>query len=319
MDSQQPPSTAHSGSHRPDSVISSAISEDGDPAPSQSNRSSLPSQSQATPSRASRKGPPLKDAIGRNSIGAGANTSSSRPQSSTSRVSRSHVPALASAAFFRPMSSQQAQRQRGGRPITAATTASAHLGGDAQSETGTDPRHSLSTVTRTRVDSTADAQPPPSRGTEYTEDHADRATSPTGNGTVRSLDDSVNLLSNGSRAMQSRPQHLNLKNSNTAEAPAKSPRSFRSGFSMGTKRQSQQHAEGGHQVLSSETTSPRQSEFKPSDPFPAKSKLGKNYEYFEGNTAFFWGGRLQNARDRPVNIATGICVLLPGVLFFVFS
>ncbi|KAF2452443.1 DHHC palmitoyltransferase-domain-containing protein, partial [Lineolata rhizophorae] len=48
-------------------------------------------------------------------------------------------------------------------------------------------------------------------------------------------------------------------------------------------------------------------------------QLGKNYEYFTGNTVFCWGGRLQNARDRPINIATGILVLAPAGLFFGFS
>jgi len=50
-----------------------------------------------------------------------------------------------------------------------------------------------------------------------------------------------------------------------------------------------------------------------------KSTLGHNYEYFEGNTVFFLGGRLQNSRQRPVNIATGSFVVIPGVLFFIFS
>jgi palmitoyltransferase ZDHHC9/14/18 len=50
-----------------------------------------------------------------------------------------------------------------------------------------------------------------------------------------------------------------------------------------------------------------------------KSALGKNYEYFEGNTIFWLGGRLQNARDRPINIATGVFLVLPAILFFVFS
>jgi palmitoyltransferase ZDHHC9/14/18 len=47
--------------------------------------------------------------------------------------------------------------------------------------------------------------------------------------------------------------------------------------------------------------------------------LGKNYEYFTGNTLFFGGGRLQNSRDKPINIATGIFVVLPSALFFAYS
>jgi palmitoyltransferase ZDHHC9/14/18 len=46
------------------------------------------------------------------------------------------------------------------------------------------------------------------------------------------------------------------------------------------------------------------------------ANLGKNYEYFTG----FWGsGRFQNSRDKPVNIATGILIVLPVALFLAYS
>lgn len=54
-------------------------------------------------------------------------------------------------------------------------------------------------------------------------------------------------------------------------------------------------------------------------PKPQKPGLGKNWEYFDGNTLFFFGGRLQTAKDRPIAIATAILVILPAILFFVFS
>jgi palmitoyltransferase ZDHHC9/14/18 len=47
--------------------------------------------------------------------------------------------------------------------------------------------------------------------------------------------------------------------------------------------------------------------------------MGKNYEYFLGNTLFCGGGRFQNSRDKPVNIATGLLVVVPSALFFAFS
>jgi len=50
-----------------------------------------------------------------------------------------------------------------------------------------------------------------------------------------------------------------------------------------------------------------------------KAELGKNHEYFTGNTVFFWGGRLQNARDKPVVLITAIIIILPAILFFIFS
>jgi palmitoyltransferase ZDHHC9/14/18 len=76
--------------------------------------------------------------------------------------------------------------------------------------------------------------------------------------------------------------------------------------------------EAGHQHLPSTTTSPRYSSGTNAQ-VARRSALGRNYEYFEGNTIFWWGGRLQNARDRPINVLTGAVVVLPAVLFFVFS
>src|SRR5690606_34953597 len=38
-----------------------------------------------------------------------------------------------------------------------------------------------------------------------------------------------------------------------------------------------------------------------------------------GNTIFFFGGRWQNARQRPVNLATAMLVAVPAALFFAFS
>lgn len=48
-------------------------------------------------------------------------------------------------------------------------------------------------------------------------------------------------------------------------------------------------------------------------------EAGINYQYFSGNTIFFLGGRIQNARDRPVNIFSGLCVIVPALLFLIFS
>lgn len=54
-------------------------------------------------------------------------------------------------------------------------------------------------------------------------------------------------------------------------------------------------------------------------PQPERRGAGKNWEYFTGNTIFCVGGRFQNTRSRPVNIATGAAVVIPCILFFVFS
>jgi palmitoyltransferase ZDHHC9/14/18 len=145
-----------------------------------------------------------------------------------------------------------------------------------------------------------------------------------GNSTTRSLGDGLRLLNERSRQQESqpraKPQQLNLSNLKQ-DTPQKSPLSFRSGLSFGSKRKP---AGYGHQHLSSHDTSQGAGNV----PLPSALEQqynqkhipqSKNYEYFQGNTVFWLGGRLQNARDRPVNIATGIMLILPAILFFVFS
>jgi palmitoyltransferase ZDHHC9/14/18 len=50
-----------------------------------------------------------------------------------------------------------------------------------------------------------------------------------------------------------------------------------------------------------------------------RTEAGKNHEYFSGNTMFFWGGRLQNTAERPISILTATIMLIPAVLFYIFS
>ena len=173
---------------------------------------------------------------------------------------------------------------------------------------------------------------PPSRGTEFTDPVVqDRTTSasPLGESTARSLEDGLRLLNERSEQQQqqnqqsqprTKPQHLNLGNLKN-DTPQRSPLSFRSGLSFGSKRQ---QSRLGHQHLSSNGTSPNgtSAALPPAleQQYNRKSiPLGRNYEYFQGNTIFWLGGRLQNARDRPINIATGLILILPAILFFIFS
>jgi palmitoyltransferase ZDHHC9/14/18 len=74
----------------------------------------------------------------------------------------------------------------------------------------------------------------------------------------------------------------------------------------------------GHEKLSSAESSPRLAR-KEATKQEVKKELGKNHEYFSGNTVFCWGGRFQNTRDRPINILTGLIVVVPAALFFAFS
>jgi palmitoyltransferase ZDHHC9/14/18 len=325
-------------SYRPStaqSAISSELSDDEDTSkawtkiPSPLSQSLTPQEQNVTQLR----GPtPLSTLLARNNARSGTNTTaSSRPDSPASQMSKSHVPSLAAQGFFRPMSSQRLQAQRLGRPGTAKTRPSISTE-DETRDFETETRRSMSTVRQERQRAFSPVQEheqlPPSRGTEFTDPGPpDRTTnaSPPGNPINRSLGDSVRLLNErASSQRQKKPQHLNLpknyKQSDSTEPPLRSPRSFRSGFSLGSKRgSSRQQAGAGHQHLSSNATSPRYDATQNPTIVSENVSLGKNYEYFEGNTAFFWGGRFQNARDRPVNIATGILLVLPAILFFAFS
>jgi palmitoyltransferase ZDHHC9/14/18 len=142
---------------------------------------------------------------------------------------------------------------------------------------------------------------------------------PTGAETVRSRDESITPL------QRPRPQHLDLANIHRGDTgklptPGKSPRSFRSSFLLSSRdgRTAQMRPNQGHEKLTSAESSPRLARREASRAV-VKTELGKNHEYFSGNTAFCWGGRLQNTRDRPVNIATGIMIIVPAALFFGFS
>jgi len=233
----------------------------------------------------------------------GSTTNSSRTPSSTSRTSRTHVPSLASHAFFRPLSSQRLQAQRGVRqPRAGRPTSSVEEYSDAGTET---QRHSVisdATVQHGGYTHYGSDKPPPSRGTEFTEQDEQGAydASPTEYATVRSTGGSERPLRNS--APNPRQMHLNIDKPDNG-----SPKSWRGSFH---RKETQ-----GHERLSSSNNSPTFAKKPPQVP----SKAGINYQYFSGNTFFCWGGRLQNTRDRPVNVASAIIVILPAILFLVYS
>ena len=247
----------------------------------------------------------------------GAFSNTSRPQSATSRASRTHVPALTSQAFYRPMSSQRLQAQRSGR----LNTSERPLGNsDGYSDTSRNvQRHSLASAT---TDQPAQPFPsagenlPPSRGTAYSEqdDVLSINASPTADNTIVSVGESERPLQNPSA--QVRSDQLEVGGSyKRSPKSQKSPRSFRANFLLSTNRDSLPKKDlQGHKRLSSATESS-----KPEPYESGQRRSGINYQYFSGNTVFCWGGRLQNTRDRPVNIATVLFVIVPSILFFVFS
>ncbi|KAF2104395.1 zf-DHHC-domain-containing protein [Rhizodiscina lignyota] len=246
---------------------------------------------------------------GRSGISHGArsvgSTAASRPPTAGSRT---HVPSITSHAFFKPMSSQRLQAQRGQR--TSILGRGTPFQDQSQKQAA---KH--------------DSDPPVSRDTDVTEhDGQDRATtnpSPDNADTVRSQGESIAPLRKPSGLT-----HLNIEKANRngsashLPTPTKSPRSFRSSFAIPSRRSKTGHSslqhQHGHEKLSSTASSPHMALPEPQKT-QIKRELGKNYEYFTGNTVFFWGGRLQNTRDRPINIATGILALLPAGLFFGFS
>ncbi|KKK16481.1 DHHC zinc finger membrane protein [Aspergillus rambellii] len=319
-ESTNPPPTAPVlGIPRPPSVggISSRVtdmtSEDGEQSQSYTVSSQIP---QSRPSVSRRVPPPARSSI------ASTSQTTTRPGSSGSRLSRTHIPSLAAQGFFRPMSSQRLQAHRG-RPMTKGTTVSSEDWGDQASQN----RRSLisnSTFPNSvhQVDQ-VDLEAPPSRGTEFTDpiipDRNTSNASPIGNTTGRSLGESAKLLHDRERMYKPTPPHLNLgvnfKTTNDPETPERSPLSF---LSLQNKNAPAENRDNRtHERLSSAGSSPASIE-KQSHPIP-KGKKGKNYEYFVGNTIFWGGGRFQNSRDKPVNIATGLFVVVPSGLFFGFS
>jgi palmitoyltransferase ZDHHC9/14/18 len=259
--------------------------------------------------------------------GSVAGSIASRPVSATSR---SHAPSLTSHAFFRPMSSQRLQAQRGSRPVLGPHGLSED--GSAEGGGSSLARNSVNSNQTTRLPViVADSdRPPPSRGTEMTEQEtAERrtvTTSPTqGHHPTASLTESVRPLQRGTG--NSKGLSLNIdksyKNGNGLPTPSKSPRSFRSSFLLPTRGEppsnSPNRSNQGREKLASVASSPGLTPVDAPGKPPKSPKLGKNYEYFTGNTVFCWGGRLQNTRDKPISIATGSFVVIPSVLFFAFS
>lgn len=270
---------------------------------------------------------------------AGSAAANNRPLSS---ASRSHVPSLTSHAFFRPMSSQKLQAQRGltSRPSTRSRPTVTQEPADEESSQ-TPQRQSP--VLRQSLGSNPEIlqlaqpademQPPPSRGTGVTEqenyDRRTATTSPThGHYPTASVTDSVRPL------QQKKPVDVNLTidinkihTTGNSPTPMRTSRSFRSSFLLPSRNEgggsSPNREMQGGEKLDSVASSPQLPQHAKREPSTkstvsqrSKAKQGRNWEYFQGNTIFCLGGRFQNTRDRPVNVATGLLVVIPGVLFF---
>ncbi|CCF42426.1 palmitoyltransferase ERF2 [Colletotrichum higginsianum] len=306
-----------------------------------------------------RRGPPprmnyitsLSEKRGSTGAGSTAGSIASRPPSSTSR---SHVPSLTSSAFFRPMSSQKLQAQRGGsRPATrqqptfedvesepgqsaAAAAAVASGGPNARHSVISNPVSNPVARLQRQLSDDDEMRAPPSRGTEYTEqgtyDRITANTSPThGHHAAGSMSESVTPLQRNQRNSRNLSVTVDrgFKERGNQPSPVKSPRSFRSSFLLpGRSDQGQNKSNRslpGGEKLSSTASTPQLNPVdlsRPADKTNLKksmSNLGYVFQYFEGNTVFCIGGRFQNTKHRPVNVATGLFIVIPAVLFFVFS
>ncbi|KHO00229.1 Palmitoyltransferase ERF2 [Metarhizium album ARSEF 1941] len=279
-----------------------------------------------------------------------ASTSASAPARTPSLTTRSHVPSLTSGAFLRPMSSQklQAQRGAGARPVPVNQQLrpppanlddnETDMGGSLiDGASGGGNMHNIAQLQR-KASAGQSLRPPPSRGTEVTdEDMLDRfianASPTTAHFPAASMSDSVRPLQ--ARAGQSRDLTINVDKSYRDLAnhasPVRSTKSFRSSFLLPAKAEQahpSRHRDrdtAGAEKLSSTASSPRlprvgsRSGPQPSATRPQGQSRGRVHQYFDGNTVFCLGGRWQNTRHTPINIATGALIVIPCALFYGFE
>lgn len=244
----------------------------------------------------------------------GSMWNTSRPPSVTSQASKTHVPSLAAQAFFRPMSSQRLQARRGRQ----AESSHSGIPLEEASEAGqTAVRHSL-TSHPVKIIHHSTPVPPRSGGTEIS-DREDRVTmtaSPNGETTVRDSGESERPLQ--AHSFHVGPGHRssasNSKQGSSAAPPNKnSPKTFRSKI-LSTPPENADNR--GHERLASKNSTSHASAKSDNS---APPKVGKNYQYFLGNTVFCFGGRFQNSRDIPFNILSAIIAVIPTILFLCYS
>lgn len=338
------------------SVISSRLSGDGDDTERPAG-ASRPNTGRTAGSSRSREGEsstrakrtsgiaPKRDTWTNNANEGGGGSARSR-----NLTRGSHVPSLTSNAFFRPMSSQKLQAHRGtaSRPATQSQQQqeqqmmmmdqpplddeATDIGGSVMPRQSTSSNPPLAFQHGALGHRDNHAQLPPSRGTENT-DHVTSDTSPTnGQYPTASLSDSAQPLHKVPEENRPRP-NISIDKSyqdmaRSGSGPMRSPRSFRSSFLLSGRSDSTRQNRSAERAekLSSGASSPKfnrvpsNPQTQPSSSQPGQGgKSGRVYEYFEGNTNFYLGGRWQNTMGRPINIMTGFCIMLPCGLFYGFE
>ena len=208
-------------------------------------------------------------------------------------------------------------------------------------DAGNPSRHSvtsnqLAALTQEMGDDDVEMRPPVSRGTDMTEQETlDRITANTspsrGHYPTASITDSVRPLQKSNSENKGLTVQVDktctYSNGINLPTPIKSPRSFRSGFLLPGKGDSLNNSStrgmAGAEKLSSVTSSPAPTASETKTVLPQHRirppRSGQNYQYFDGSTVFCLKGRFQNTRSKPVNIATGLLIVVPGIVFFTMS
>ena len=264
-------------------------------------------------------------------------SSISRPSTAGSR---SHAPSLTPRAFFAPMSSQRLQAHRGQRPSSTAgqprrdseeseedddgrsrtimdSTGSALGAGKnknrrvrppeaprnlkrSQNQPGNEPRSNVPTVHSTASYLNEDGRP--SRNAQSVE----TLDSSVGNG--KTPEESPRLEPETAFAANKSPA-LEPKRGSRSHRMSESSKQFFQNFKPPSKQEHGSPRANGHEKLHSRDSNTQDLE----------KGSGKNWEYFDGNTIFLFGGRIQTAKDKPIMVVTAICIIVPAALFFYFS
>lgn len=216
----------------------------------------------------------------RNLPSVGGSSVRARPSSSKSRT---HAPGLANPSFYRPMSSAKLQAQRG---------------------KVTEEDEELNRIRGFALASPMNQLPPPIPPMPPVLHHQGHRSSGTRDASISTLGNTIRTVPslNSNSPLRQDTEHRNKRPDDPRCSGANVSRMPNAGD--GSSNGSRSSA-----VIEKQRIFQRKHRQKP----------GKNYEYFPGNTRFFFGGRLQTARDFPMNIMTAILVILPAGLFFGFS
>jgi palmitoyltransferase ZDHHC9/14/18 len=231
---------------------------------------------------------------------------STRPPTSSSRT---HVPTLAASAFYRPMSSQKLQAQRSMRKESPTTQTP--LGGGRGTPDLAEEPPSRSGRKNVR---------PLSRGTDITEAENDEDIPdvPALPKALASRDGSESGLRHFERAYD--PNNLTVPSEHDAPpVPKKNSGFFKNTLLPIRSNRTSLVGSGrhGHEKLPSDASTPNiTDETKAAVQRELEFGNEKNYQFFPGNTVFCLGGRLQNTKDRPINLFTATVIILPMILFY---